>query len=225
MKRPLFFITPIFIVALGALSTACVEVVDPDVGQELALVEQAREVPTFCEDYFYQTCTADEHCPDGYGCGPLNDGCTSSVCGCDPTTGDIFCTADCGLDLGLCEPRGGEGDPCGVWLLPDCASGLHCLGGFPPADQPGTCLVAPRCRRVRLNARCEDGLAVIGGRTHRRFAGQLMMLDVNGFELPVRVRRNGTFFVHTFVDESELDVAVVGCDDRGVVTTCAVTGR
>ena len=73
--------------------------------------EGGAESTDLCRDWYYQTCTQDSDCNrDGYVCGALVEGCVSSVCGCDPATGEAdICTADCGMGLGLCEPAVGDG--------------------------------------------------------------------------------------------------------------------
>jgi len=209
-------------ITLLALSTACVEVVESTEELSFGVVEQA--IPDLCEGFFYQTCSADDECPGGYGCF-FPDGCVASSCFCEPDTGAIACTEDCGIGIGVCEPVGAEGDACGVFDLAPCEAGLECLGGAPEVDRPGTCLVPPRCARTRLFARCEGELALVGGRTRRRLAGQLMVLDVNGEEIGVRVRRNGLFFAVGFFGSESVDVSLVGCEEPTAHVECTTIDR
>ena len=51
---------------------------------------------------FEQPGCVEKGCPDGQKC-DTNVGCVPSGCGCDPETGDIMCTADCGG--GTCVPN------------------------------------------------------------------------------------------------------------------------
>lgn len=47
-----------------------------------------------CDDFEQPGCV-DKGCPEGQKC-DTNVGCVPSVCGCDPETGDVICSADCG---------------------------------------------------------------------------------------------------------------------------------
>jgi hypothetical protein len=81
----------------------------------------------FCEDFDYTVCTADGDCGEGRRCDRRD--CVSSTCGCDPETGDIFCTADCRLDAGVCVDDAGfcEGfDYTTCDSDEQCGRGRHC---------------------------------------------------------------------------------------------------
>ena len=83
-----------------------------------------------CEGFEAPGCTQ-SGCPAGHVCDPTV-GCNPSACGCDPTTGDIFCTADCGG--GTCVPK----EPadtifCGGIAGIPCPTGLTCIDD--PDDQ------------------------------------------------------------------------------------------
>jgi hypothetical protein len=166
-----------------------------------------------CGDFYYETCHTDSDCDPGYGCGAPTSECTPSSCFCDPETGDVgACTRDCLTGVGLCEPLGGEGDPCGVWALPACDEGLSCLGGFPPADQPGTCAVAPVCSRTRFAARCRGDYVYAGGRMMPRHAGELVLVEIDGVEYQARVRTDGSFLLRAPVPDGRFEVNLVGCE-------------
>ena len=57
-----------------------------------------------CNDFYYRTCGNDDDCQRaGYRCSDPIDGCVSSQCECDPSTGlPGRCTNDCLNDVGLC---------------------------------------------------------------------------------------------------------------------------
>ncbi|MCA3011105.1 MAG: hypothetical protein INH41_01765 [Myxococcaceae bacterium] len=45
---------------------------------------------------FDPPCTSNAQCRPGTTCRSPPNACTPSACGCDPATGNIRCTADCG---------------------------------------------------------------------------------------------------------------------------------
>ena len=131
--------------------------------------------PDLCSDFLWQVCSDEEPCPQGYVCGEPNEGCTSSVCDCDPATGEPGdCTADCLMNARLCEagedPGPGPGDLCDGFLWQVCDERSPCPENFfcgepregctasqcqcdPATGDPGACT-----RDCLMGARlCEPG--------------------------------------------------------------------
>ena len=80
-----------------------------------------------CDD-FAGPCQSDDDCGEGFACEVDPDTCSPSACGCDPTTGQVICTADCGG--AECVPTE-QPDPCEDFVPPcqsddDCGDGEVC---------------------------------------------------------------------------------------------------
>ena len=48
------------------------------------------------DEFRTPACTSDTQCRAGTTCQQPPNACSPSACGCDPSTGSIVCTADCG---------------------------------------------------------------------------------------------------------------------------------
>jgi len=101
----------------------------------------------------------DNGCPSGSKCDPTV--CRPSACGCDPTTGDWICTADCGQG-GACVPDTGAPECSG----PDPSKG--CDGGCPSgticdpnACRPSGCGCDPTNGNWICTADCGQGGACV----------------------------------------------------------------
>ncbi|NUN14360.1 MAG: hypothetical protein HUU55_12085 [Myxococcales bacterium] len=109
---------------------------------------------TFCED-FIPPCTSSKPCPSGYQCVMDPTQCNPSACGCDPTTGMIFCTADCGG--GVCEPKGLCDDfvpACS--LSKPCPDGLECVFNDAVCE-PSYCTCDPTTGEITCTDDCKGG--------------------------------------------------------------------
>ncbi len=78
-------------------------------------------------DLFTGPCQNDDDCGDGFQCIFDPSTCSPSACGCDPVTGSIMCTADCG------------GKECVPDTSAECETGLDCyeLYGAPVIECVG----------------------------------------------------------------------------------------
>ncbi len=90
---------------------------------------------------FEAPCSSDAQCGPGRACLRDPNQCNPSACGCDPATGAIFCTADCGG--GVCGvPSRDAGSPDGgacVGFRAPCATDAQCLLGEQCVRTPGVC--------------------------------------------------------------------------------------
>ncbi len=90
-------------------------------------VEAGSVTPSECGPLPSDEGCADKGCLPGMVCDLSGEfGCVPSECGCDPMTGDYFCTDDCGG--GVCVPMGME--------CPDIMCDLECEFGF-EVDEAG----------------------------------------------------------------------------------------
>ena len=80
-----------------------------------------------CADFVSPGCVQ-SGCDDGFEC-DTSVGCVPSACGCDPETGAIMCTADCG----------------GGTCVPEESDGPLCEAPNPQACTPGTCPEGSTC--------------------------------------------------------------------------------
>jgi hypothetical protein len=85
-----------------------------------------------------ETCAHALECDAGFYCGP--------TCQCTRPAAEgeaCFVTAQCeaGLScfMGACAPLGGEGDPCGAGVAPDCLTGFICVTADEKAAVAGRC--------------------------------------------------------------------------------------
>ncbi|MFO0565438.1 MAG: hypothetical protein U0263_07235 [Polyangiaceae bacterium] len=96
----------------------------------------------------------DNGCPSGSKCDPTV--CRPSACGCDPTTGDWICTADCGQG-GACVPETQkicDGPDPSQGCDGGCPSGSVC---DPTACRPSACSCDPTLGSWLCTADCGSG--------------------------------------------------------------------
>jgi hypothetical protein len=90
---------------------------------------------------------ADTGCPDGQACVPSDaDVCVPSACGCDESTGDWICTADCGQAM-VCAPTNGR-----ACNAPNPA--IDCADTGCPDGQ--ACMISPLTVCVPSSCACDE---------------------------------------------------------------------
>ncbi|MDX2011701.1 MAG: hypothetical protein SFW67_15990 [Myxococcaceae bacterium] len=86
---------------------------------------------------FIPPCSNDAMCGPGNRCVRDPNQCTPSACGCDPSSGSIACTADCGG--GVCRPQAPDAGAC-VGFEPPCSSNAMCGPGRVCRRDPSQCV-------------------------------------------------------------------------------------
>jgi hypothetical protein len=109
--------------------------------------------PDLCED-FVGPCQTDADCDAGSVCVADPDTCSPSNCGCDPATGSILCTADCGGKE--CVPA--APDLCEDFVAPcqtdaDCDADSACITD-PETCTPSACGCDPATGSIVCTADC-----------------------------------------------------------------------
>jgi Cys-rich repeat protein len=117
---------------------------DPTTGQAICTADcggkicQAAPTPDLCAD-FVPPCTSDADCGAGETCGVVEDACNPSACGCDPTTGQTICTADCGGKVCRGAPPAMLCADAGDCLEQNGPPLIECVGAHWECDPDGTC--------------------------------------------------------------------------------------
>ena len=101
-----------------------------------------------CADFEQPGCVA-SGCDDGFVC-DTTEGCVPSACGCDPETGAVMCTADCGG--GTCVPEEEPGDLCDEFHEPNPQA---CTEGSCP--EGSTCDLTTGCQASSCHCVVLDG--------------------------------------------------------------------
>lgn len=122
---------------------------------------------------FVAPCSSNAQCGPGTTCQRDANGCTPSACGCDPGSGAIVCTADCGG--GVCAPAsdagvtGRDGGTVDAGLCagfePPCANDLSCERGRTcrqplNACVPSACACDPQSGSIVCTADCNGRLCL-----------------------------------------------------------------
>lgn len=110
-----------------------------------------------CSD-FVPPCSSDDDCDSGQVCDTLPGACLPSACGCDPETGAIFCTADCGGKV--CQES--SSGPCADFVPPctndaGCPSGMEC--SFEGCN-PSSCFCDETTGGIACTFDCGGGVCV-----------------------------------------------------------------
>ena len=147
---------------VGCVPSACG--CDPETGAVMCTADCGggtcvpEEPGDLCQDFEQPGCT-ESGCDDGFVC-DTTVGCVPSSCGCDPETGDVFCTDDCGG--GTCVPAEPE-DPCQDFEQPGCVQS-GCDDGFvcdtTVGCVPSACGCDPETGAVMCTADCGGGTCV-----------------------------------------------------------------
>ena len=115
------------------------------------------EVEDLCEDFEQPGCKQ-SGCEEGFVC-DTTVGCVPTSCGCDPETGDVFCTEDCGG--GTCVPV--DQDLCKDFEQPGCSQS-GCDAGFvcdtSEGCVPSSCSCDPESGAVMCTMDCGGGTCV-----------------------------------------------------------------
>lgn len=90
---------------------------------------------------FEPPCRSDAQCGPGRACVRDPNECNPSACGCDPSTGSIICTEDCGGGVCRVAPRDAGSPDAGacVGFRAPCASDSECVRGEACVRTPGVC--------------------------------------------------------------------------------------
>lgn len=125
--------------------------------------------PNLCAG-FEPPCSSDAQCGPGRACLREPNQCNPSFCGCDPATGGIFCTDDCGggvcgaatLDAGVTDAGASDGGFC-AGFVPPCSSDTQCGPGSqcvrdPNQCNPSACGCDPTDGTVFCTADCGGGV-------------------------------------------------------------------
>jgi hypothetical protein len=137
----------------------CVSLVDPCEWKETVCEKHKcvlKDVPNLCEGFEQPGCI-ETGCPAGQVC-DITVGCFPSQCGCDPATGETWCTDDC--SGGACVPDDG---PCADFVQPGCVQS-GCAEGFVCDTSvgcvPSVCGCDPETGAIFCTADCGGGTCV-----------------------------------------------------------------